>query len=312
MSDLFRNYDKNENNTIELTYRNMLIHQNMENSIFGINSINSRSYNYSIWDIINKLDEIVDESDPDTDLPQIIHCYQTAESIRLNYIQDNFMLKNIEIKSLFTDAEWNDVPWQYRNLYNTTLDKLYSHIVYWDWFILVGFLHDLGKVMLLPEFGNLPQYMVVGDTFPLGNKLDKNYVFHSKNYHGNNPDLNVNIYMDHCGFDNVIFSWGHDEYLSRILKNNKTYLPPEALYIIRYHSFYSWHTPSNGIMGYKHLANHKDWYMLPLLKCFQKADLYSKTPNIPDKNSIKTIYDTLIHKYIPNKMLRMSSCFFIS
>ena len=100
MSDLFRNYDKNENNTIELTYRNMLIHQNMENSIFGINSINSKSYNYSIWDIINKLDEIVDESDPDTDLPQIIHCYQTAESIRLNYIQDNFMLKNIEIKSL--------------------------------------------------------------------------------------------------------------------------------------------------------------------------------------------------------------------
>ena len=103
MSDLFRNYDKNENNTIELTYRNMLIHQNMEHSIFGINSINSRSYNYSIWDIINKLDQIVDDSDPDTDLPQIIHCYQTAESIRLNYIQDNFMLKNIEIKSLFTD-----------------------------------------------------------------------------------------------------------------------------------------------------------------------------------------------------------------
>ena len=31
--------------------------------------------------------------------------------------------------------------------------------------------------MLLPEFGNLPQYMVLGDTFPLGNKLDKNYVF---------------------------------------------------------------------------------------------------------------------------------------
>ena len=36
MSDLFRNYDKNENNTIELTYRNMLIHQNIEHSILEL------------------------------------------------------------------------------------------------------------------------------------------------------------------------------------------------------------------------------------------------------------------------------------
>ena len=82
-------------------------------------------------------------------------------------------------------------------------------------------------------------------------------------------DLNLNIYMDNCGFDNVIFSWGHDEYLARTLHINKTYLPPEALYIIRYHSFYSWHTHLRSY-GLKHLADYKDWYMLPHLNVFKK------------------------------------------
>ena len=30
---------------------------------------------FSIWEVCNMMNEIVDESDPDTDLPQIIHCY---------------------------------------------------------------------------------------------------------------------------------------------------------------------------------------------------------------------------------------------
>jgi inositol oxygenase len=28
-------------------------------------------------------------------------------------------------------------------------------------------------------------------------------------------------------------SWGHDEYMYRVLTHNKSTLPPEALYIIR-------------------------------------------------------------------------------
>ena len=34
-----------------------------------------------------------------------------------------------------------------------------------DWFVLVGFIHDLGKLLCL--FGE-PQWAVVGDTFPVG------------------------------------------------------------------------------------------------------------------------------------------------
>ncbi|MBX3279388.1 MAG: inositol oxygenase [Acidobacteria bacterium] len=36
----------------------------------------------SVWDAMEKLNQIVDDSDPDTDLPQIEHALQTAEQIR--------------------------------------------------------------------------------------------------------------------------------------------------------------------------------------------------------------------------------------
>ena len=37
--------------------------------------------------------------------------------------------------------------------------------------------------------------------------------------------------------------------------------------------------------------------MLPLLKAFNMADLYSKVDNIPDINKIKDNYSVLIDKY---------------
>ena len=37
--------------------------------------------------------------------------------------------------------------------------------------------------------------------------------------------------------------------------------------------------------------------MLPLLKAFQKADLYSKTRDIPSEDKIKNIYNQLLNKY---------------
>ena len=308
----FRNYDSSNKDSVEITYSNMLKHQTLEfvNNA-NINICDRNSELTYIWKLIADLDSIIDESDPDTDLPQIIHSYQTAEAIKSNYIQSNNMLKNMPVRNFFSDKEWANLPMKCKQLYNTTIDKLYSHIKYWDWFILVGFIHDLGKILLLPSFGGLKQHFVVGDTFPLGNKLDSNYVYYDKQYHKDNQDLMTNIYLDNCGFNNVVFSWGHDEYLAKILEKTKTNLPKEAIYIIRYHSFYSWHTPSNGIRGYTHLANENDWYMLPLLKCFQKADLYSKTENVPDTKSIIMQYDGLIEKYIPDKYLKTYSAFLI-
>jgi inositol oxygenase len=73
-----------------------------------------------------------------------------------------------------------------------------------------------------------------------------------------NPDNNderfntkYGVYTHQCGLDNVHMFWGHDEYLYHITKN---FLPQEALYMIRYHSFYSQHREN----AYDHLLNAHD------------------------------------------------------
>lgn len=73
------------------------------------------------------------------------------------------------------------------------------------------------------------------------------------------------MYSPHCGLDAVNMSWGHDEYLYRVLVNHGTTLPKEALAMIRYHSFYPWHSGGD----YFHLCNEKDFEMLPWIKKFK-------------------------------------------
>ena len=56
-----------------------------------------------------------------------------------------------------------------------------------DWLHLVGFIHDLGKILCHPKLFNLPQWSVVGDTFPLGCKFDSKIVY--PEFFENNVDL---------------------------------------------------------------------------------------------------------------------------
>lgn len=39
----------------------------------------------TVKEALVKLNDLVDESDPDTDLPNIVHAFQTAEKIRANH-----------------------------------------------------------------------------------------------------------------------------------------------------------------------------------------------------------------------------------
>lgn len=41
---------------------------------------------------------------------------------------------------------------------------------------------DLGKVLLHPSFGQLPQWAVVGDTFPVGCAFDESNVHYKVSY----------------------------------------------------------------------------------------------------------------------------------
>jgi len=295
----YRNYS-NTDTDISNTYKLMYINQTLAYVKKMHNLLKENIRQYNIVDLIKKMDDIIDESDPDTDVPQSVHAYQTGESIYENYFIDN-KLKKINIKDIFSKDEWANLPNDIQLLYEEKkyIDKLYEKITDWEWFRLVGYIHDLGKILLLPEFGNLPQWSVVGDIFPVGCDFSQSNIFYEQKYHEQSLDYNKfdkpGIYKQKCGLEKLYMSYSHDYYLYNILKKNKVLIPDEGLYIIRFHSFYAWHTPKNNIQGYTNFANNYDWYMLPLLKLFQKSDLYSKSTAIPDLQPAK--YLQLLQKY---------------
>ena len=140
----------------------------------------------------------------------------------------------------------------------------------------------------------------MGDTFPVGCSLDKAYTY--SRFHEHNPDFSrfdkYGIYSENCGFDSLYMSYGHDEYLARTLeKYSRLTLPREAIYVIRFHSFYTWHAN----YSYEHLASEYDWKMLPLVKMFQKCDLYSKDNETGglDMLKLEPIYKELVEKFFP-------------
>lgn len=165
------------------------------------------------------------------------------------------------------------------------------------WMVLVGFIHDLGKCLCL--YGE-PQWGVVGDTFPVGCAWSDQIVF--PEYFRDNPDRNVaqyqtkyGIYEPNCGLENVHLSFGHDGYIAEVMK---PHLPDEALYMLRFHSFYAWHRHN----AYSHLMNQKDAAMLEWVKKFNPYDLYSKGHTKPNLQELKPYYDDLFAEFLPEKL----------
>jgi inositol oxygenase len=204
----------------------------------------------SIWEAMEFLNTLVDDSDPDTDLSQIEHLMQTAESIRAA-----------------------------------------GHP---RWFILTGLIHDLGKVLCL--FGE-PQWAVVGDTFPVGCAYSQRVVF--PEFFADNPDYHHEVYSTQLGvyelgsgLKNVQLSWGHDEYLYHVVKD---WLPEEALYMIRYHSFYAGHREGE----YDYLMDDHDREMFDWVRKFNPYDLYTKSHQRPDVNALTPYYQELIREFFP-------------
>ncbi|KAI2468009.1 DUF706-domain-containing protein [Annulohypoxylon bovei var. microspora] len=212
----------------------------------------------TIWEAIEKLNTLIDESDPDTSLSQIQHLLQSAEAIR-------------------RDGKPR-------------------------WMQLTGLIHDLGK--LLYFYGSEGQWDVVGDTFPVGCAFDKCIIY--PDTFGENPDskdpiysTKFGIYSAGCGMDNVMLSWGHDEYLYHVVKDQST-LPPESLAMIRYHSFYPWHKEN----AYRELMDAHDEDMLKAVRAFNPYDLYSKSDGIPDAEELKPYYLDLIDEFFPQKVVK--------
>ncbi|KAG5652596.1 hypothetical protein H0H81_004427 [Sphagnurus paluster] len=207
----------------------------------------------SVWEAMEKLNTLIDESDPDTSLSQIEHLLQTAEAIRRD-----------------GKPEWMQVA---------------------------GLVHDLGKLLLF--FGSQGQWDVVGDTFVVGCKFSDKIIY--PDTFVTNPDsrdsvysTEYGIYTPNCGLDNVMLSWGHDEYLYHVFKDQST-LPEEALAMIRYHSFYPWHREG----AYTHLTNEKDIKILAAVRAFNPYDLYSKSDAPCNVAELRPYYQGLIAKFFP-------------
>jgi len=203
----------------------------------------------SIWQAMEKLNTLIDDSDPDTSLSQIDHLLQSAEAIR-------------------RDGKPR-------------------------WMQLTGLIHDLGKLLFF--YGAEGQWDVVGDTFPVGCAFDKRIIY-PDTFKGN-PDhdhpiygTKTGIYTPGCGMDNVMLSWGHDEYLYHIVKEQST-LPAEALAMIRYHSFYPWHSAG----AYHEFMDEHDHAMLAAVRAFNPYDLYSKSDDVPSVEVLKVCKRSRFH-----------------
>ncbi len=252
--DDFRNYDNPVRDTVKEFYR--LNHQYQTYDFVTEKKKEFLQFTRKelrVWDAMEFLNTLVDDSDPDIELDQLQHLLQTAEAIRAD-----------------------------------------GHP---DWFVLTGFIHDMGKVLCL--FGE-PQWAVVGDTFPVGCQFSDKIVY--PEFFQSNPDIHderyntkYGVYEPACGLNNVQLSWGHDEYMYQITKN---YLPEPALYMIRYHSFYAQHREN----AYDHLMDDHDREMFKWVQKFNPYDLYSKNPRPPVLSELKPYYENLIAKYLPEKI----------
>lgn len=165
------------------------------------------------------------------------------------------------------------------------------------WFVLAGFVHDLGKVLCL--YGE-PQWAVVGDTFPVGCAYSSDVVF--PEFFAANPDARVEryqtqygIYEPGCGLDKVQLSWGHDEYIYHVTRE---YLPEPAQYMLRYHSFYAAHRHG----AYQYLMSDHDKEMFSWVRKFNPYDLYSKGGTRPNLKEVRPYYEDLVSEFFPAQL----------
>ncbi len=252
--EAYRNYDDPVRDTVKEFYR--LNHTYQTYAFVKEKQKEYLSFSKKempVWDAFQFLNQLVDDSDPDTDLDQFQHLLQTSEAIRKD-----------------------------------------GHP---DWMVLVGLMHDMGKVLCL--FGE-PQWAVVGDTFPVGCAYSDKIIYpeffvHNPDYNDARYNTKYGVYQPNCGLRNVDMSWGHDEYVYQMMKNH---LPEPGLYMLRYHSFYAWHREG----AYDHLLDEHDREMLKWVKLFNPYDLYSKNPEPPDWNKLKGYYTELVEKYLPGTL----------
>jgi inositol oxygenase len=206
------------------------------------------------------MDSFIDPSDPDATNENSIHAYQTAERMRKAH-PDNRELQ------------------------------------------VSGLIHDLGKVLF--SFGE-PSIAVVGDTYVVGCEFPESIVYYDTMKA--NPDMTHEIYSTPngiykpgCGIENLKLTFGHDEYLYRVLQTNRNHkLSKRYQNMIRFHSFYPWHTGK----GYTRFMCPGDDQLMQDVLEFNKYDLYSKEDtDFVLTDEIRLYYTELLDEYFPEPLM---------
>jgi len=222
----------------------------------------------SIWAAMQQLESFVDVSDPDLTLPNLVHAFQTAESIRAAGLPDW-----LQLTRLIHDC---------------------GKMVY-----LRGCDADGTSVA--------QQWSIVGDTWIVGCQMSDQLIFPAFNAmspDAQHPErmTELGIYTEGCGLDATLTAYGHDEYMYEVLINNEgVLLPAEALYVIRYHSLYPWHDKG----CYARLESDRDRMMKGWVKLFNQHDLYTKHDvaySAAELSQLREYYSCLIAKYLPSEL----------
>lgn len=265
----FRNYNDCKN-AVRRCYQKQRAHQSRSEACRLVKTYCTFERKSTFWELFDTLQHFVDVSDPDINLPNAHHLFQTAEAIRKA-----------------------------------------GHP---EWYQCVGLIHDLGKILY--TFGCdkdgtsvKEQWGIVGDTFITGCTIPSCVVY--PEFNDENKD---HVIWSRCqdeakifgsygpeykgrGLHHTVCSFGHDEYLYRLLLHNQVNLPPEAYYMIRYHSLYLWHTHDQ----YSHFENDTDKKMKHWVKDFNQYDLYTKTDSQnTDWNALRVYYSKIVEKFFPN------------
>ena len=174
-SSEFRFYDTNDSDDpiqarVKKTYYDMHTNQTVEfvkrkhEKWLKFNHLEA-----TIMEALEMLNDLVDESDPDLDLPNIIHAFQTAEQIRAKH----------------PDKEWFQLTGLIHDLGKvSTLNFVYIKSAYFSC------LFTFCQIM---AFYDEPQWCVVGDTFPVGCEPQPSIVYGKESFK-NNPDLQDSTY----------------------------------------------------------------------------------------------------------------------
>ncbi|MEQ9410897.1 MAG: inositol oxygenase family protein [Fuerstiella sp.] len=110
--DGFRDYSQNTRDGVTEFYRQNHQRQTVEFArTIRQRYLPPRTRQMSLWEAMEYLNQLIDDSDPDIELPQIAHAMQTAEAIRADGHPDWFVLTGLihdmgKVLCLFDEPQW--------------------------------------------------------------------------------------------------------------------------------------------------------------------------------------------------------------